>query len=102
MAKIFVQYKQPADAEAFQRHYFGTHAPLAKALPGLRSYEVSDGAVHGAGGVSGIYLVAMLGFDSVAAINAALESVAGKAALADLPNFAGAGADILICESRAM
>ena len=41
MAQMVVVYKTPDDVEAFDRHYFGVHAPLAKKLPGLRKYEVS-------------------------------------------------------------
>lgn len=41
MAKIFVLYSKPADTAAFDAHYFDKHVPLAKTLPGLRSYEVS-------------------------------------------------------------
>ncbi len=100
MARMMVLYKTPADASAFDRYYFATHAPLAKKMPGLRRYEVSDGAVAAPGGASGIHLVAILEFDSMAAIKNAIASPEGKAAVADLPNFAGAGADVLLFEAR--
>ena len=45
MARMVVIYKQPADASAFDAHYFGVHVPLAKQLPGLRRYEVSRGPI---------------------------------------------------------
>ncbi len=38
MARLVVIYRRPADVEAFQNHYFGTHIPLAKAMPGFRKY----------------------------------------------------------------
>jgi hypothetical protein len=41
MAKMLVIYKTPADPEAFDRHYFEIHVPLAKKLPGLRRYDIS-------------------------------------------------------------
>jgi uncharacterized protein (TIGR02118 family) len=42
-----------------------------------------------------------LHFDSLADLNAALESPEGRAAAADLSNFASAGATLLIYDSKA-
>jgi uncharacterized protein (TIGR02118 family) len=36
MAGLVAIYKKPADVEAFEEHYFGTHIPLAKKMPGFR------------------------------------------------------------------
>ena len=58
MAKLFAIYQQPKDAAAFDDHYFNKHVPLAKTIPGLRSYEVTRGDVMGIGGKHGVYLVA--------------------------------------------
>lgn len=102
MAKILVLYKKPADAEAFNTHYLTVHAPIAKTLPGLRSFEISHGDIMAPAGSSGIFMVAMLTFDSVSAIEAALASPAGQAAVADLPNFDTAGVDILICDTKSL
>jgi len=46
MAKLIVLYKKPADTAAFDAYYKATHAPLAKKIPGLRGYEISEGAVN--------------------------------------------------------
>ena len=35
-AELIVMYKTPKDAAAFDKHYFATHVPLAKKMPGLR------------------------------------------------------------------
>ena len=43
MAHMVVIYQTPKDPEAFNRHYFEKHVPLAKQLPGLRKYQVSTG-----------------------------------------------------------
>ncbi|MGZ9709995.1 EthD family reductase [Glaciimonas sp. GNP009] len=102
MAKILVLYKHPVNVEAFNSHYLGIHAPIAKTLPGLRSFELSTGDIMGPEGRADIYMVAMLTFDSVSAIESALASPAGEAAVGDLPNFAMAGVEILICETRSM
>lgn len=100
MAKLFAVYQQPADTAAFDDYYFNTHAPLAKTLPGLRSYEVTQGDVMGTAGKHGAYLVAILEFDSMAAIEAAMASPQGQATAADLANFAGAGVDLMMDETR--
>ena len=50
MAKLFAIYQQPKDPAAFDSYYAKTHVPLAKTLPGLRSYEVTRGDVMGMGG----------------------------------------------------
>ena len=99
MAQLLVLYNTPADAAAFDSYYHQTHVPLAKKIPGLRSYTINDGAVHAIAGVAP-YLVAVLKFDSMADINAALGSAEGQAAAADLPNFASAGATLLIYEDK--
>ena len=39
MAGLVAIYKRPADVEAFERHYFETHIPLAKTMPGLRAAQ---------------------------------------------------------------
>jgi uncharacterized protein (TIGR02118 family) len=100
MARLVVVYKTPNDASAFDRYYFSTHAPLAKKIPGLRRYEVSNGAVSAPGGPSGVHLVAILHFDDVAAIQAAFASPEGQAAAADLQNFATGGAELFFFDTR--
>lgn len=96
MAKLYAVYQQPKDPAAFDAYYFNTHLPLAKTIPGLRSYEVTRGDVMGMGGKHGVYLVATLGFDSLAAIGAAMASPQGQATAADLANFASAGVDVMM------
>ena len=102
MAKILVLYKQPADVEAFNHHYLTVHAPIAKTMPGLRSFEISDGDIMAPTGHTDIFMVAILSFDSASAIEVALASPAGQAAVADLANFAAAGVDILIFNTKSV
>lgn len=80
-ARMIVMYRPPADAAAFDEHYWTVHIPLAKQLPGLRSYEVAKGPVAIAGGP--FHLVGTLEFDDMAAIQAAFASEIGKACAAD-------------------
>jgi len=102
MAQLMVLYKTPRDAAAFDEHYFKKHVPLAKKIPGVRKYEVSQGPVATPAGASGIHLVAILTFDDLAAIQRAFASPEGQAAAADLQTFATGGADLLMFDSRAI
>lgn len=100
MAKIIAMYRRPADPAAFDRYYDATHVPIAKKIHGLRQYEVTAGPVATLEGPSPYHLIAVLTFDSVAAIHAALASPEGQATAADLANFATAGVELYIADSR--
>jgi len=102
MAKMLVTYRVPKDEAAFARHYFETHIPLAKKLPGLRKYEVSEGPVARLGGGESRHFVAILHFDDRAAIERAFASAQGLACAADRREFApdDAVAEMLIFDSR--
>jgi uncharacterized protein (TIGR02118 family) len=100
MAKLVALYKTPSDKQAFDAHYTSTHAPLAKKMPGLKRYEMSTGPVAVAQGDSPYYLVALLDFDSLDAIRSALESPEGQATAGDLSNFAQAGVELLMFDTR--
>jgi uncharacterized protein (TIGR02118 family) len=99
MAKLFAVYQQPKDPAAFDAYYFDKHVPLAKTLPGLLGYEVTRGDVMGMAGKHGVYLVAVLEFESMASIGAAMASTEGQATAADLANFASAGVDVMMGET---
>jgi uncharacterized protein (TIGR02118 family) len=62
--------------------------PLAKKLPGLRKYEISDGPIETPAGASDVYRIGTLHFDDLAAIRAAFASPQGRAAAADRRLFA--------------
>ena len=100
MAKVVVLYKKPTNAAAFDAYYAKTHVPLAKKIPGLKRYEISAGAVNTPQGASDYHLVAILSFDSLAAVQQALGSPEGRAAAGDLANFASAGAELLLFDSK--
>ena len=100
MATLMVLYSKPADPATFDAHYFNKHVPLAKTIPGLRRYEVSNGPVSTPQGPSPYHLVALLTFDSMAAIGAVFASSEGQATAADLATFAQAGAQLLMCDTR--
>lgn len=102
MAKLLALYKKPSDAAAFNSYYFSKHVPIAKQISGLRRYEVSTGVVATPQGESSYHLAAILSFDSMSALEEALNSAQGQAAAADLVNFAQAGVELLVFESDAI
>ncbi len=99
-ARLIALYKKPADAATFNDYYAATHIPLAKQIPGLLRYEVSSGPVNTPAGASPYQLVATLHFDSMDAIQQGLASPQGGAAARDLANFAQAGVELLIFDSK--
>jgi uncharacterized protein (TIGR02118 family) len=100
MAELVVMYKTPKDTAAFDKHYFEKHIPLAKKIPGLRKYTVSQGPVATPAGPSGFHLIATLTFDNLAAIQAVFASAEGQAAAADVQAFATGGADMILFDTR--
>ena len=100
MAEVMVHYKTPKDAAAFDKYYAETHIPLARKMPGLRKFQVSRGPVATPAGPSGIHMVAILTFDSMAAIQSAFGSPEGKATAADVAKFASGGADIMFFDTK--
>lgn len=88
MVKLVALYRRPEDADAFERHYWEVHLPLASKMPGLRRVEVSR-VTGSPGGEAPYYLMAEMYFDDRAALDAALSSPEGRAAGKDLMSFAG-------------
>jgi uncharacterized protein (TIGR02118 family) len=99
-ARVLALYGHPTDPSAFDKYYVSTHVPLAKKLPGLRSYTVSSGNIGASDGKATSYLVAELDFDSVADILSALGSPEGAAVAGDLNNFATGGVTLVWYELR--
>ena len=99
MADLVVLYKTPTDPAAFDKYYADIHIPLAKKLPGLRKYTVTKGPIATPAGPSPLYLIAVLSFDSMAAIGAAFASPEGKATAADVPKFATGGVELHFAET---
>ena len=100
MAKLVALYKKPQDTAAFDRHYSSVHLPLARKIPTMLSYEISTGPVTTAAGESPYHLVAILEFESMNAIQQALGTPEGQATAADLDNFAQAGVEMLMFDTK--
>jgi uncharacterized protein (TIGR02118 family) len=84
MHKLTVQYSDPADPVAFEKHYREVHVPLVGKIPGLRRFTISK--PHGLG-VPAPFLIAELWFDDSAALDAGLRSPEGAATAADVQNL---------------
>ena len=102
MATLVVLYKKPNNPDAFDRHYASVHVPLAKKIPGLKSYNISTGPVATPAGPSDLHLVALLDFDSLDALKAGLGAPEGAAAAADLGNFADGGVDLYLFDTKSV
>jgi uncharacterized protein (TIGR02118 family) len=82
-----VLWGTPQDPAEFDRHYRQVHIPLAKKLPGLRSFTLSRNATSVRGG-DPYYLIAELDFDDIASLQKAFQSPEGQATAADVTNLA--------------
>ncbi|NMM84963.1 ethD like-protein [Rhodococcus sp. SRB_17] len=102
MAKLIVLYRKPNNPVAFNDYYFNTHVPIAKTVPGITGYEVSEGPVATPQGDSSYHLVVTLTFESMNALEGALASEEGQRTAADLANFADGGAELLIINQRSI
>ena len=102
MARMVVIYRTPENVEAFDRHYFDIHVPLAKKIPGLRKYEISDGPIMTPVGASNVHRIGTLHFDDLTAIEKAFASAEGQAAGADRRLFApdDSGVQMFLFDSR--
>jgi uncharacterized protein (TIGR02118 family) len=100
VAKLIALYRHPKDAKAFDRHYHDMHIPLAKKIPGLKKFDISDGVIGTPEGASPYHLAATLFFDSKADILAALSSPEGQATAADVGTFADGGVELLIFDTK--
>ncbi len=85
MTKVLVMLHKQADQswDEFQRYWRDEHGPIAARMPGLRGYVQNHATDRG----NVPYAVAELSFDSPEALQAALASPEGQAALGDLGNF---------------
>lgn len=83
VARMVVIYRTPKNPEAFDKHYFNVHIPLAKRLPDLTKYETSKGPVIGMAGAIDPYFIATLHFESMEAIKSAFATELGQSCAAD-------------------
>ena len=86
-------WTQPADVDAFEREYLGSHVPKLEALPG-------NAGVHTARCIDGpFFRLTEVLFESLDVIHAALEADVGAQILADANGLAtkfGVRLDVLV------
>ncbi len=87
MHKLVALYKRPADPDAFDRAYFGTHIPLVSKIPGLVRCDVNR--VTGAPrGEPDYYLISELVFPDKETLDRAMASPENAEAGKNLMGFA--------------
>jgi len=92
MIKYVALYKQPADAEAFEKAYFESHKPLIDKVPGLIRQEIGKVTrtfVPGFLGDNEPCLIAELYFESKDAMKTAFASPEWQASGANLTEIGG-------------
>lgn len=94
--KLTVIYGHPDDPQAFEEYYFSTHKSLANKIKGVSRMELTKFDAAPDAAKSPYYRMAELYFPNVEAMQATLNSVEGKAALEDLPNFATGGVTAIV------
>jgi uncharacterized protein (TIGR02118 family) len=96
MVKLTVIYGHPDDPEAFENYYNSTHAALAAKMKGVSRMEVTKFESAPDGSPIEFYRMAELYFPSMEDMQKTLDSPEGKAALADVNNFATGGISAII------
>lgn len=94
MKQIIVVYGKPADPAAFDKHYAEVHVPLVNRMPHLKAFSYSVGPVQCSDAEKTPHLVATMSYASDADLGASLDFAEGKAAVADVGNFASGGVTI--------
>jgi uncharacterized protein (TIGR02118 family) len=85
-ARFLVFWERPSDPEAFERHYREVHIPLARKIPGLRSYAITDNPVPVRG--EPFFRIAELRWDTLDDLRAGIDSPEGRAVADDVDNLA--------------
>ncbi|MDR3671892.1 MAG: EthD family reductase [Holophaga sp.] len=91
MIRLLILYGHPKDPKAFLDHYYEKHIPIAKKMKGLKKWTVGKAVGMPDGKPSPYFYIADLYAESRAALEAILDSPEGRAAVADVPNFATGG-----------
>jgi uncharacterized protein (TIGR02118 family) len=87
MVKLIALYRNPANIEEFEKHYYETHMPLVEKIPGLIKTEVAK--LKGFPGQDIKYFMATeMYFDSLDSLNEGMASSEGKVSARNLMSFA--------------
>ncbi|WP_242525884.1 EthD family reductase [Phycicoccus sp. DTK01] len=86
-----ILYGRPDDPAEFDRYYRDVHIPLAQGMRGLSRWTLTWTDRQSGELTPPVHLVVDLYAESKEAMDAVLASEAGRAASADVPNFATGG-----------
>ncbi len=96
MFKVTVLYNEPTDPAAFEDYYFSRHLGIAAKIPNVTRVETARAAATPDGSPLPYFRMAEIWFKDLPTLQASMGSPEGQATVADLANFATAGADVLI------
>lgn len=83
MPKLIVLYPPPTDVSTFERRYREEHAPMVmQQIPGLKKFLTAQVLGTPSGAPAPYQRVAVLYFDSIDSLQAAMGSVGGQATVA--------------------
>jgi uncharacterized protein (TIGR02118 family) len=99
MVRMMVVYGKPNDLDSFERHYRDVHIPVARKLPHLHAYSVSED-VRGPEGEARTERVETFDFSDRRMLDEALASDDGRAMMADTTSLAKDGMMILTFEVK--
>jgi uncharacterized protein (TIGR02118 family) len=102
MIRLTVLYGHPHDPEAFDKYYYETHIPLARKMRGLQGWTIGKCQSTAPGEPPPYYMIVGLYAESREAMEEILQSPAGQAAVADVPNFASGGATFLYDDQQVL
>ena len=96
MPKLIVVYPVPVDPVTFERRYRSEHVPMVQGkIPGLRKF-VAARVLGTPTGAAPYQRVAELYFDSLDALQAAMASAEGQAAVAHAIEISTGGAPVVL------
>lgn len=96
MFKVTVLYNEPTDPAAFEDYYFSRHLSIAATIPNVTRVETAKAAATPDGSPLPYFRMAEIWFKDLQTLQASMGSPEGRATVADLANFATAGADVFI------
>ena len=96
MPKLIVLYPPPADATTFEQRYRSEHAPMVvQKIPGLKKFIAAQ-VLGTPAGAAPYQRVAELYFDSIEALQAAMASAGGQAAVAHAIEISTGGPPVVL------
>jgi uncharacterized protein (TIGR02118 family) len=96
MPKLIVLYPPPLDASTFEHRYSTEHAPMVvNTIPGLKKF-VAARVIGAPAGSAPYQRVAELYFDTIEALQSAMASPGGVAAVAHAMEISTGGAPVVV------